>query len=77
MGKLISQFKEKPKYNYGCNNYIPNYNSINENINTINSLNRGNKNLNNNLGRSPQAAFMGYDGIGEMYGLHKWDGNYK
>lgn len=72
MGKLISQFKEKPKYNYGCNNYIPNYNYNyynNENINNINTLNRGNNTL--------KAAFMGYDGGFAMYGLHKWDGNYK
>ena len=40
MGKLIDQFKEKPKYNYGCKNYTPN------NINYINNSITNRKNTN-------------------------------
>jgi hypothetical protein len=67
MGKLIDLFKNNSNnYSYGCNNYIPNYNStiyVN-NSSTINPY------------RTPEAAFMGYNGDCEMYGLHIWDGNY-
>ena len=78
MGKLTDQFKIKSNnYSYGCNNYIPNYNSITyaNNINHNNSTKYNNSSTINDR-RTPDAAFMGYNGDCEMYGLHIWDGNY-
>jgi hypothetical protein len=76
MGKLIDQFKPKQSYNYGCNNYNPSININQSNNNNISNNNNSNNNNLPNRGRTPEAAFMGYDGPTKMYGLHMWDGNY-
>ena len=76
MGILIDQFMPKKNYNYGCNNYIPNYNSNRLNMQNFNNNNLNRSNFNNSSGRTPEAAFMGYNGDCKMYGLHVWDGNY-
>jgi hypothetical protein len=71
MGRLLDQFNKKKNYNYGCNDYIPNYNSnqITTNYRFNNTTTINNKTNNN------EYAFMGYDGPGKMYGVHKWNGN--
>ena len=69
MGKLIDQFIKKPNYyNYGCNNYNPNYNQVTNSPNRINST--------MNERRTPELAFIGYDGPGRMYRVDMYDGNY-
>ena len=78
MGLLTDQFRKKVKYNYGYSTPITIYDYMS--LSSTNIIQGGTSNninnTNNTTIRTPEAAFIGYDGGVKMYGLHLWDGYY-
>jgi hypothetical protein len=76
MGRLTDDFyKKKNNYNYGCNNYIPDYNLIyNSNYNFNENKNPNISKVNNGYYSHPGIIGTSLNGIITSYGLHCYDG---